>query len=136
MGGLRGVSCDNFDSSEFTFFGDHGKLIMQSKWGNDFCITAWLTNDDLLPNYVDIGACRDEEDGVVDKALMRSVLSGSFSASWSQSFEYDQSTGHIKVLSNNSIFNDKCISLDSNNRFQLADCAAADTFGRRIDDME
>ena len=81
--GLRGVSCDDFDSSDFTFFGDHGKLIMQSKWGNDFCITAWLTNDELLPSYVDIGACRDEEGGeddVVDKALMRSVLSGSFSA--------------------------------------------------------
>merc|ERR1712178_352211 len=124
--GLKAIDCENFDTSDFSFFGDHGKLIMQSKWGNDLCVTAWITNDEVLPSYVDIQNCRDEVE------LRSAKLSGSFSASWSQQFSYDQKTGFIQVLSDDVELGSKCFSLNSNKRLVLSDCENAVSFGRRI----
>ena len=126
--GLKAVDCENYDPTDFSFYGDHGKLVMQSKWGNDFCITAWLTDDEILPSYIDVEECRSD---VVETA--RSRTSGEFTASWSQSFEYDQSSGYIQVLSDDSGFDVKCVSLSGRGQLILDDCKNAVSFGKRLD---
>merc|ERR1711879_132692 len=130
--GMKTVSCDEHDDS-FTFYTDHGKLIMQSKWGIDLCVTAWSTDDEVLPNYISIENCRDE---VEPAASSRSAaLSGQFSASWSQTFEYDQSSGHLQVASDFAAMDNICVSVNENGLFDLKDCEHAYSFGRTIDEL-
>ena len=112
---LKAIDCDEFDASNWVFYGDSGALIFKNdKSGAEYCITSWLSDE---IDYVNI----EPRDGIVLTPI-----------EWSQQFTYDGIDGKLKVLSNDDELSTKCLTLDNKLKFQLGDCENAVSFGRKI----